>query len=261
MIAVPTQWNGRAEPSRWGSHDVGESALPRFCLLVGCGRRGAALQGALSSEGFSPTSVESLAAARGELRRRAADLLVVGEGIRDADPVRSLPALVEEGAGSPVLFLADRNDRDLAIRAMENGADDVVVPPHSVSAILLRYCLVGLRPGVRRPARPDTPPARVQLGALEVDLPGRRVLSDGRPVNLSGREVELLERLLHAGGEVVTRGALLEDIWGTEQGSEAVLDATVHRLRRKLEKDLSDPRLLTTVRGVGYRLEPEELVR
>lgn len=253
MIAVPERLERRERPTRWAS--------PKSCLLVGCGRGAAALQSALRNEGFSPAAVESLAAARGELRRQTPDLLVVGEGLRDADPVGSLPALVEEGSDSLLLFLADRNDRELAVRAMENGADDVVVPPHSASAILLRYCLVGLRPGIRKPSRAPALPVRIRFGALEVDLPGRRVLSGGRPTNLSGREFELLERLLEARGEVVTREALLEDIWGEQQGSEAVLDATVHRLRRKLEEDLTDPRLLTTVRGVGYRLEENELSR
>jgi two-component system, OmpR family, response regulator MtrA len=261
MIAVPMQLDRLAGSTRWTSRPSEQLTGRVFCLLVGCGRHAAALQGALRGEGFDPAAVDSLAAARTQLRSRAPDLLVVGEGMQDADPVASLPDLAAEASGSPLLFLADRNDRDLAVQALEHGADDVVVPPHSVAAILLRYHLVGSRLAGRRPLLTAASGRRIQLGSLEVDLAGRRILSGGRPANLSGREFELLQRLLDARGDVVTRQVLLEDIWGAEQGSEAVLDATVHRLRRKLEVDPADPRILTTVRGVGYRLEPVEAPR
>lgn len=253
MIAVPMR--GGVAPVRW-RRDAEDDARALFCLLVGCGRSTPALEEALQGEGFRPAAVGSLAAARRELRSWAPDLLVVGEGLDDGDPVACLPTLVAEGSGSTLLFLADRSDPERAGRALENGADDVVVPPHSVSAILLRYHLVGRRLADRRSPR-GILPRRVQLGGLEIDLPGRRVLTGDQPSSLSGREFELLTRLLEARGEVVTRGALIEDIWGADRGTEAVLDATVHRLRRKLEDDAGDPRFLTTVRGVGYRLEAD----
>lgn len=261
MIAAPG-WSGSVEEGRRiGGEWTDPLAREQRCLLVGCGRGGQPLAGALSQRGFRSALVESLAEARRELRSWAPDLVVVGEGLQGSDAVSSLPHIAAEGSGSPLLFLADRWDRELAMRALEHGADDVVVPPHSVSAILLRYHLVGSRFGARRTDAPPVHPQPVRLGSLEVDLPGRRVLSGGRPQNLSGREFELLSRLMEARGKVVSREALLEDIWGSEQGSEAVLDATVHRLRRKLEEEAGEPRLLTTVRGVGYRLEVAELPR
>jgi DNA-binding response OmpR family regulator len=75
-----------------------------------------------------------------------------------------------------------------------------------------------------------------------------------RSFTLSGRELEVLVRLMEARGDVVPRQDLLSDIWGDDHRSEAVLDTTVHRLRRKLEEQISRPDLVATVRGVGYRL-------
>ena len=91
-------------------------------------------------------------------------------------------------------------------------------------------------------------------GRLSLNLNSREVLVNNRPMALTGREFELLLRLLEAGGRVVTREALITGIWGNEQYNVGVLEANVHRLRRKLAAMLPNHELLDTIRGVGYRL-------
>jgi len=230
-----------------------------LCLLVGCGRLGEPLEAALKDGGL-----QSLRAERGDdaldaLRHRSPALVVLGSGVNGEDPIRLLASLHGEATNAAILYLANSADRELASRALEEGADDVVPPPHSVQAILLRAHVVAFRrgaAGARGPGSPFGPNgAGVRLGRLAVDLKGRRLLDGGHEVVLSGREFELLHRLLEAEGGVVRRTELVEDIWGGGQESEGVLDATVHRLRRKLEADPASPRILVTVRGVGYRVE------
>jgi two-component system response regulator RegX3 len=131
------------------------------------------------------------------------------------------------------------------------GVDDVVAPPHLASGVLLRTVVSPLLQARARDLRAHEGRQEVLL----VDRFSRMVLNQEEPASLTAREFELLERLLEAQGRVVSREDLLSDIWGEEQDSEAVLDATIHRLRRKLEADHSSPRLLVTIRGVGYRLE------
>ena len=165
------------------------------------------------------------------------------------DPYTFLHRLRRVDQEVGVLFLSEAADRSVAMQALMHGADDVLPPPHSVTAILLRAQVVASRARAESPAG-----TRQRVGRLEIDINGRRVLDDGRPVALTGREFELLTRLVEAEGRVVRREDLLEDIWGGSP-SEGVLDATIHRLRKKLEANLSEPRFVTTVRGIGYRLE------
>jgi two-component system response regulator MtrA len=110
----------------------------------------------------------------------------------------------------------------------------------------------------RRAAKPrnGSRARQLTLGDVTVD-PATHEVSEGseRSFTLSGRELEVLIRLMEAQGDVVPREHLLADIWGDEHRSEAVLDTTVHRLRKRLEVEISRPDLVATVRGVGYRLK------
>ena len=202
-------------------------------------------------EGFRPLLLDHLPDVLEELGGAEVDLVVVAGECDQVQPLRLLELVLDQGSGGTVLLLMDRHCPTTALRALARGAADVVAPPHSASSIALRYHVAGLRRGLPRPPPQQQP----RLGGRELDLKGRRLMHEDGPVSLSGREFELLTRLLDAGGEVVDRHTLLADIWGQSEGTTAVLDATVHRLRRKLEKDPTEPRVLTTVRGVGYRLE------
>ncbi len=223
-------------------------------VLVGCGRLTHTLGLALEEEGVRAYGFERSVHALDEVSRFPPTLVVVGAGITDQDPFDFLTELREMNPDLSVLFLADRADRQLATEALMRGADDVLPPPHSVSAILLRAHVLANRQRIAPPATEGRGGDQVRVGHFKIDMSSRRVLNGGAPVSLTGREFELLNRLIRAGGRVVSREQLMEDIWGGSP-REGVLEATIHRLRKKLEKDLSEPRFVTTVRGIGYRLE------
>lgn len=239
------------------SGGTGSGSLP-LGMIVAYGRGTPSLARALSSVGIDVISHGTYAAAREELEHLRPQLILVGDGAEtwesEADFFAFLRRTRKLDHDPVVLVLGDGQDPAAVRRALDDGADDLVCPPHSVSAIMLRQMVVRqLRdrhshsPGLDR---------RVALGSLTLDLNTRQVSDGGRPFSLSGREFELLVRLMEAEGDVVPREALIHDIWGEEQGSAAVLDATVHRLRKKLDQKLDEPDMVTTVRGIGYRLEP-----
>src|SRR5690606_27723041 len=109
-------------------------------------------------------------------------------------------------------------------------------------------------PGGSASVAGDEPPQPLTLDGVTVDPMTREVSDGATPFTLSGRELDVLVRLTEARGNVVPRESLLADIWGDDQQSEAVLDATVHRLRKRLDEGISRGDFVLTVRGVGYRL-------
>jgi DNA-binding response OmpR family regulator len=227
-------------------------------LLAGHGRNALSLASALEERGFRIVAVSRFETALREVRRIRFDTVLVGSDPSAGDHLWFLEELTSFTGDFLRIALATCTDPAATERALAAGAHDVVCPPHSARAIAFRRQVLQRAVG---PASIGTGRLRrrVALGHLVVDLASRQVLDGADPLTLSGREFELLIRLMEARGEVVQREDLLRDIWGGEQGSEAVLDATVHRLRRKLDEKLPEAEVVTTVRGVGYRLEESVL--
>jgi DNA-binding response OmpR family regulator len=223
-------------------------------LLVGYGSGTPALVSALERSGLVVTSFASHVTALAEVERVRPDVVLVGDADEGDAPFNFIADLRAAGFRGVLLFLTPSVDRGHVSKALSAGAHDVVAPPHSLGAILLRRHVVEER---RRHPRPfDHAPLARQLNVagLTIDLATREVSDGGEPFSLSRRELDLLVRLIEARGDVVPRERLLAEIWGNEQESEAVLDATVHRLRKRLEERTDKPDILKTVRGVGYRL-------
>ena len=220
-----------------------------FALFVGCGRQTAGLLPAMEDRDLPGVGTHGPDSGLTQAERLQPDLIVIGGDLDGREPFGFIAEMARTAPGAVVLFLAARADTTIAGRALDAGAYDIVAPPHSLASILLRGLVAA-----RRTASPQPRALRRQtVAGLEIDVEARRVWDGETPVNLSGREFELLMRLLESEGEVVARETLMDDIWGRVEGSEAVLDATVHRLRRKLEHSMRTA--VTTVRGVGYRLE------
>ena len=241
-----------AEPSGRSHFRGGEGqASSWFCLVVGYGRNAVVMTQALSERGFFALAFESYRGALAELEHLRPDLLLVGCHDGDGHLTDFLSRVRLLDWSPTTLVLLDQPDEALVREALDHGADDILVPPHSVSSVLLR------RQVSRKQARNarHRGKRRLTLGRLTVDLEARQVIDGQKPFSLSGREFELLVRLMEAGGEVVSREDLLVDIWGDDQASESVLDATVHRLRRRLERQLDRAHVVNTVRGVGYQLD------
>ncbi|MEU0845848.1 response regulator transcription factor [Streptomyces sp. NPDC005962] len=156
------------------------------------------------------------------------------------------------GAGDevPVLMLSALDEVDDRIAGLQAGGDDYLVKPFALKELELRVSAL-----LRR--RPPTAVDRVRVGGLTLEPATREAFVDGRPVNLTRREFELLEILARTAGVVLTRDQLMDRVWGYDfQVRTDVVDTFVSYLRRKLEAG-GRPRMLHTVRGVGFVLREE----
>ena len=159
---------------------------------------------------------------------------------------------VRRHSGVPVVFVAGAGCGSQAVEALELGADDFVIEPFVNGEVPAR-----IRSVLRRCRRPNRP-APLNFGTLTVLLAEREVRLDGRLVETTPLEFDLLARLVSAPRRVFSRTELLEQVWGSSGAWQSPATVTEHirRLRVKLEPDRDRPRWLHTVRGVGYRFDP-----
>ena len=178
----------------------------------------------------------------------APDCIVLDVGLPGADGIRVVSALRERGMTTPVCMLSARAAVDDRVAGLAAGADDYLVKPFALTELVAR-----LRALLRRV--PAAAPAGLTVGPLVVDPARRRVTVDGGPVDLTRREFDLLETLARNAGLVLSRERLLETVWGYDFAVDTnVVDVFVSQLRRKLEAG-GAPRLVHTVRGIGFTLE------
>jgi two-component system KDP operon response regulator KdpE len=169
--------------------------------------------------------------------------LVLPDG-RGTDVAREL----RTWSNVPVIVLSVVGDESEKVAALDAGADDYVTKPFGIDELLAR-----LRAALRR-GDPSGEPV-VELGALSVDLEKRSVHVDGKLVQLTPHEFELLRALARNPGKLMTHATLLREVWGRAYGDEShYLHVYVSQLRRKLEPDPARPRYILTEPGAGYRL-------
>lgn len=207
---------------------------------------------ALVARGLGAQGYETRAAASGERGLAAAlewrpDLVILDLMLPGLDGFGVLKALrASPGGGPPVIILTARDEVDDRVRGLEAGAEDYLVKPFAFAELLARV-RARLRP------RPSAGETRCVAGDLELDRVHHTVLRGGVPIELTGTEFSLLDLLMNAGGEPVSRDTLAREVWGLDgAGDSNALDVAVHRLRRKLD-DEHPARLIHAVRGVGYR--------
>ncbi|WP_233153598.1 response regulator transcription factor [Kineosporia sp. R_H_3] len=210
----------------------------------------------LEDEGYAVVCAADGAAALERLGADRPDLVVLDLSLPrlgGLDVLRRVRA--GQDGGPPVIILSGRNGETDRIIGLDLGADDYLVKPFSPAELAAR-----VRSVLRRAARPA--PAAVPAPdpgvGLRVDVQSREVFVDGRAVELTAREFDLLAFLVAHPREVFTRAQLLTRVWASDAGwqGEATVTEHVHRIRSKVEPDPSRPRWLRTVRGVGYRAEP-----
>lgn len=196
----------------------------------------------LVRDGFEVTWVRSGEQALDELRRFAPDLIVLDIGLPGMDGFEVCRRL----AGRvPVVMLTARDEEVDRVAGLELGADDYIAKPFSPRELTARVKAV-----LRRATSSPAPEQPLTLGPVLLRAAAREVQVGEVPVELTQREFDLLEYLLIQSGRVVGRAELLEAVWGyLSQGETRTVEVHVAQLRKKL----GDPRLIRTVRGVGYQ--------
>ncbi|MFL5670014.1 MAG: response regulator [Chloroflexota bacterium] len=149
----------------------------------------------------------------------------------------------------PIVMLTARTDTLDVVVGLEAGADDYVKKPFEVPELIAR-----VRAALRRAGRRVDDDERIRLGAVVIDLAGRTAEREGNTIPLTRTEFDLLVELARHPGQVLTRDALLDRIWGYDYlGDSRLVDVAIQRLRAKVETDAAAPELILTVRGAGYK--------
>lgn len=157
----------------------------------------------------------------------------------------------------PVVFLTARRRELDEVLGLELGADDYVTKPFDLDVLLARVKAVLRRSGERRGG--SAPAGPVEVGDLAIDPLAHTVTLGGRPIDLAPREFALLHALALEPGRVISANDLVARVWGAEyEGEPQVVYVHIRWLREKLEADPTHPRRIVTVRGVGYKLQPQE---
>jgi two-component system KDP operon response regulator KdpE len=206
--------------------------------------------------GFEMEQFSVLEAATAEDGLRAAtlqpiDLLVVDLELPDLDGSEIVERL-RAWSTVPIIVLSVRSNEAEKVRVLELGADDYVVKPFGMAELLARA-----RAALRRQSRSSSGDHLVRAGRLTIDLAARNVLLGDERIPLSPKEYRLLQTLAQHAGNVVTHQQLLKEVWGIKHQDRAhYLRIFVRKLRQKIEEDPTQPRILMTELGVGYRLAP-----
>lgn len=177
------------------------------------------------------------------------DLIVLDIMLPDIDGWQILQSLREDNNDTPVLFLTARDSINDKVKGLELGADDYLVKPFAFAELLARVRTL-LRRGVSSPII-----NRLQVADLILDLPSRQAIRSGNRIDLTNKEFSLLELLLRREGEVLPRSLIASQVWDMNFDSDTnVIDVAIRRLRSKID-DSYEPKLIHTVRGMGYKLE------
>lgn len=188
-------------------------------------------------------------------RRERPDLIVLDVMLPALDGFDVCRALRKDTA-VPILMLTARDEEVDKILGLEFGADDYMTKPFSMRELLTRVKVLLRRVRMARDeaAAAAQPSEVLNVGDLEIDLRQHRILHKGLPLNLKPKEFDLLAFLATNRGQVFTREALLQRVWGySYAGDTRTVDVHIRGLREKIEENPSQPRSIETVRGVGYR--------
>lgn len=207
----------------------------------------------LRKEGFAAVVVGDGPAALNEFDRGGADIVLLDvmlPGMSGTDVCKQL----RQRSGVPVIMVTARDSEIDKVVGLELGADDYVTKPYSARELIARIRAV-LRRGLDA-ADDAGAPGVLAAGRVRMDIERHTVAVDGERITLPLKEFELLEYLLRNSGRVLTRGQLIDRVWGLDYvGDTKTLDVHVKRLRSKIEPDPASPQYLLTVRGLGYKLE------
>jgi two-component system response regulator MtrA len=200
----------------------------------------------LRSEGFEPSFCADGSEALRAFHGAKPDLVLLDLMLPGKDGIE-VCAEIRAESGVPIIMLTAKSDTSDVVRGLESGADDYVVKPFNPKELVAR---------IRTRLRPSTAgdSETLQIGDLELDVAGHEVRRGAEKINLTPLEFELLLALALKPQQVFTREMLLEQVWGYHYKADTrLVNVHVQRLRAKVEEDPDNPRIVMTVRGVGYR--------
>jgi len=205
----------------------------------------------LEREGYEVTVAEDGPSAISEFDRIGPDLILLDlmlPGIPGTEVCRE----IRTRSQVPIIMLTAKDSEVDIVVGLELGADDYVTKPYSTRELLARIRAVSRR----RTDQTEDDENMLTAGTVRMDIERHTVAVSGTVVNMPLKEFELLEFLLRNAGRVLTRGQLIDRVWGTDYfGDTKTLDVHIKRIRSRIEATPSEPTMLVTVRGLGYRFE------
>ncbi|HET9521455.1 MAG TPA: response regulator transcription factor [Candidatus Limnocylindrales bacterium] len=205
---------------------------------------------ALETEGFRVVAAADGREALTKFRAERPDLVLLDLMLPELSGIE-VCRIIRAESGVPIVMLTAKDSELDKVVGLELGADDYVTKPFSLRELSARIRALFRRS--EQSVAVEAPPAAVDLGRIQVDLAGHRLLRDGESLSIKPKAFELLAFLIRHPGQVFTRDQLLERVWGYDYAGETrTVDVHVHWLRGHIEEDPASPQFIHTVRGVGY---------
>jgi two-component system, OmpR family, alkaline phosphatase synthesis response regulator PhoP len=182
------------------------------------------------------------------------DLIILDVMLPRKDGFEVCQAIRAAGRATPILMLTARSQPSDAVNGLKIGADDYVTKPFNMGELMARVSAL-----LRRAAPSTAPqPGAYEFGSIRVDLRGTEVTRNGKVVDLSAREFQLLRFLIEHRGETLSRDVLLRDVWGYGAKIHTrTVDMRIANLRQQLEDDPKEPKFILTVQGLGYKFRSD----
>jgi two-component system, OmpR family, response regulator RegX3 len=204
----------------------------------------------LRKEGFEVAVANNGPDAITDFERNGADIVLL-DLMLPGLPGTEVCRRIRQTSNVPVIMVSAKDTEVDKVVGLELGADDYVTKPYSPRELVAR-----IRAVLRRGHEVDLEPATLEAGPVRMDVERHVVTVGGEDARLPLKEFELLEMFLRNSGRVLTRGQLIDRVWGSDYvGDTKTLDVHVKRLRAKIEPDPAQPKYLVTVRGLGYKLD------
>ncbi len=230
-----------------------QPANARLLIVEDDDRIRASLRLALRDEGYAVVDAPDADTALEYFREEEPDLILLDVLLPGMDGLE-LCRTIRRTSAVPVVMLTARDDSHDVVAGLEAGADDYVTKPYNVKEVAARIrALLRRTQGMLAESG-----GHRRFDRLEVRIDEGTVLIDGSPIDLTKTEFRLLSELIEHERKVLSRDQLLELVWGYDYyGDDRVVDAHIRRLRAKIERDPSDPEYVITVRGLGYKFDPQ----
>jgi two-component system response regulator RegX3 len=204
----------------------------------------------LEREGYETTIVDDGARAVAEFEANGADLILL-DLMLPGMPGTEVCRQVRQRSQVPIIMLTAKDSEVDIVVGLELGADDYVTKPYSTRELLAR-----IRAVMRRQVEVPEDDSVIEIGPVRMDIERHTVSVGGEDISMPLKEFDLLEVLMRNAGRVLTRGQLIDRVWGEDYfGDTKTLDVHIKRIRSRIEESPSEPKLVVTVRGLGYRFE------